>query len=427
MSFITIVGAGAAGLAAARELTSAGRRVVVLEARDRIGGRIFSLQHDKTELPIELGAEFLHGLPPELVQVLKFACIAPVEVPDVQLYLDSNRKLIDTERFNNALEEVMEALPQPGQGADQNFAQWLEDTHFSQPAIRIATAYVEGFNAADSKKISVHALVKSAEAAQRIDGDRQFRLTRPYSLVPRTLLNSCDQNLIELHMNAEVSEIEWSKDKVTCRLKNGSEINSQQVVITLPLPLLQHEVVKFTPPLLSKRACLDKLVMGHTQRVVFVCKSFFWDSLSVDGKSLRQLNFIDDDEGPFRTWWTSYPLRVPILVGWNSGPDVISGVSSRELSSIAIARLAEIFGVSVEIIENEVESVHYHDWSEDEYSRGAYSYSIASGAEAPRELAQPIDGTLFFAGEATDYEGNSGYVHGAIASGIRAARQILEL
>jgi monoamine oxidase len=426
MRSVIVIGAGAAGLAAARELTRAGHKVIVLEARDRIGGRIYSQQSSLLEHPIELGAEFVHGMPPVLFDILEAQHIAPVEVPDVQIYLDGNRKLIDTSAFNRMLEEVMSALHRPEHSQDESFARWLQGRQFSSQAKRIATAYVEGFNAADGDRIGIHALVKSADAAQKIHGERQFRLTRPYREVPQALLNDCKPELLTLQLNAEVSEIRWSCGSVRCQLSEGSIIEAAQAIVTLPLPLLQNEVVRFEPRLEEKSACLAQLAMGHTQRLVMVCSSLFWESISLDGKSLEQLNFIDDDDGPFRTWWTLYPIRAPILVGWNSGPDVIPGASREEISAIAFERLASIFGMEVEAVKAHVLAVHYHDWSADPYARGAYSYSLAGGADAPRKLSEPIQDTLFFAGEATDGEGNSGYLHGAIASGIRAARQVLQ-
>ncbi len=425
MSVVLVIGAGAAGLAAARELTSAGRSVLLLEARDRIGGRILTHHDSRLGIPVELGAEFVHGLPPQILEILSLNQIAPVEVSDEQLYLDQNGKVIDSTSFNSQLEDVMKALPRPESSQDQSFAQWLRGQNFSRNEKRIATAYVEGFNAADGEKIGIHALVKSADAAERISGERQFRLTRPYQKVPQTLLNECDPDLLELQLNAVVEEIVWSNGSVRCRLADGTVLESTQAILTLPLSLLQSDAVKFSPPLDSKKACLDQLAMGHSQRLVFGFKTVFWESIVIDGKSLGQLNFIDADDGPFRTWWTLHPLRAPILVGWNAGPDVIKNASKDDLTAIAISKLASIFSISVSAIEQEIVACHYHDWSADPYAQGVYSYSMKDGTDAPRQLAQPILNTLFFAGEATDFEGNSGYVHGAIASGIRAAREIL--
>lgn len=425
MKAVLVIGAGAAGLAAARELTRAGRSVLVLEARDRIGGRILSHHDSSLGLSVELGAEFVHGLPPQILEILARNHIAPVEVSDEQLYLDQNGKVIESASFNSQLAEVMKALPRPESSQDESFAGWLRGQNFSRNEKRIATAYVEGFNAADAEKIGIHALVKSADAAELIAGERQFRLTRPYQKVPQTLLNECNQDLLELQLNAVVEEVIWSQDSVRCRLSDGTILESAQAIVTLPLSLLQSNAVKFSPPLESKKTCLDQLTMGHSQRLVFVFKTVFWESIVLDGKSLAQLNFIDADDGPFRTWWTLHPLRAPVLVGWNAGPDVIENATKDDLAAIAIAKLSTVFSISVSAIEEEILACHYHDWSADPFALGVYSYTMKGGTDAARGLSESIQNTLFFAGEATDFEGNSGYVHGAIASGIRAAGEIL--
>jgi monoamine oxidase len=425
MSAILVIGAGAAGLAAARELTGAGKSVCILEARDRIGGRIHSLVHSGLSVPIELGAEFVHGMPLETMQLLSKHLIAPVEVGEEQLFLDEQGKIIDTGIFNSTLELVLSAIPRPDQSPDMSFAEWLAGKDFSHDSKGIAMAYVEGFNAADANEIGIYALLKSADAADRISGHRQFRLAKPYSNIVQALLNECNQDLLELQFNAVVESLTWSENDVQCKLTNGTLIAANQVIVTLPLPVLQQDKVKFIPALEEKKTCLDQLAMGHAQRLIFSFKTLFWESISVDNINLAQLNFIDAEDGPFRTWWTLFPVRAPILVGWNSGPDVTFDKNKDELTQVAIAKLATIFNIPKDKILDEITSLHYHDWSADPFALGAYSYSKKGGADAPKVLAQPIKNTLYFAGEATDFEGNSGFAHGAIASGIRAAKEVL--
>ncbi len=424
MSAIIIIGAGVAGLAAARELTRAGQAVLILEARDRIGGRILSLQDSDFPVSVELGAEFVHGLPPELMQVLQEHRLAPVEVGEEQLYIEKG-KIIDTAEFNSTLEEVLAAIPPPGQSEDKTFAEWLAGQQFSSQSKDVATAYVEGFNAADANKIGIHALTQLSDAAKRISGHRQFRLTRGYASIAQGLLNDCDQDLLKLHLNAHVQSLKWSENSIHCELTNGTVITAHQAIVTLPLPVLQQETVRFIPPLDEKKQALDLLVMGHAQRLVFSFKELFWESIIVDNKTLAQLNFIDAAEGPFRTWWTLHPIRVPMLVAWNSGPDVIRDKNGNQLAEIAIAKLSSILSIPEGLIHGQLVAFRYHDWSKDPFSLGVYSYSTKGGSDAPRVLAAPLANTLFFAGEATDFCGNSGFVHGAIASGIRAAQEIL--
>lgn len=368
----------------------------------------------------------MHGLPQVTLDLLQSYDVGAAEVPDEQLYLDEHGKVIDTRNFNETLAKVMNALPDPQSAPDQSFAEWIEKQSLDHNSKTIAMAYVEGFNAADARQIGIYALIQSANAADLIGGHRQFRLTKHYSTITTGMLNDSDPDLLEVHLNAVVASVHWQRNQVNCILRSGEGFTANSVIVTLPLPILQQNLVHFDPPLAEKKSCLEQLVMGHSQRLVYVFDSIFWDSITIGETKLEQLNFIDADDGPFRTWWTMYPLRSPVLVGWNSGPDVIPGASKDELIAVSLKKLAVIFDMSEETIRTHMVDCFYHDWSADEFSRGVYSYSRPGGVKAPEELAKPIQNTLFFAGEATDTEGNSGYAHGAIASGIRAAKELME-
>jgi len=118
---------------------------------------------------------------------------------------------------------------------------------------------------------------------------------------------------------------------------------------------------------------------------------------------------------------------LPVLTGWTGGPSARSLLAKGEEAVVGagIATLARIFGVNVERVREVMSSYWFHDWTKDAFSMGAYSYTPAGATEAARELGQAVEETLFFAGEATDTDGNQGTVHGAIASGTRAAQEIL--
>jgi monoamine oxidase len=120
------------------------------------------------------------------------------------------------------------------------------------------------------------------------------------------------------------------------------------------------------------------------------------------------------------------PLRLPIFTGWAGGPRAaaMAGMSRDEVTALAVASLARQLGVARKTVDDALTGAWTHDWSADPWARGAYSYAMVGGSEAAKTLARSVDGTLFFAGEATDAEGRSGTVHGAIASGRRAAAQV---
>jgi monoamine oxidase len=203
--------------------------------------------------------------------------------------------------------------------------------------------------------------------------------------------------------------------------------------------------VRFDPPLDEKIAAARRLAVGPVTRATLVFDAPFWEiepvPTSPDGKPLRDLCFMhapgdDDSRGdgaggrnrpPFPSWWTLFPLHAPVLVGWAGGPpgERLSHRGPDAVRDAALASLATFFGLPRAEIERRLVSLHTHDWQADPFARGAYSYVPVGGLGAMKTLAEPVDGTIFFAGEATHHEGMSGTVAGAIASGQRAAREVL--
>jgi len=143
---------------------------------------------------------------------------------------------------------------------------------------------------------------------------------------------------------------------------------------------------------------------------------------------LRDAGFLHDPGAAFPTWWTALPLRLSVLTGWSGGPkaDALSGRGEAAILARAIESLAQIFGLRRSAISKLLIHVHMHDWPADPLARGAYSYEMVGSAGARSQLAKPVEGTLFFAGEATDTSGQASTVAGALASGQRAAREAVQ-
>jgi monoamine oxidase len=131
--------------------------------------------------------------------------------------------------------------------------------------------------------------------------------------------------------------------------------------------------------------------------------------------------FFHSPDAPFPTFWTPLPMHAPLLTAWAGGPKAerLTGSSEEELLKKALASVRSVLKS-----DEEPQAFLVHDWQADPYARGGYSYVKVGGSGAREELAEPLEDTLFFAGEATDTE-QSGTVGGALASGIRAAREIL--
>ena len=169
--------------------------------------------------------------------------------------------------------------------------------------------------------------------------------------------------------------------------------------------------------------------MGHALRVALHFSHRFWEKLILPGtdeRGLENLGFIHYVDVPLPTWWTTLHEQEAILVGWAGGPDAkrLAGATENEIVSKAVQSLSQIFAVDESELRRRITKTYFHDWEEDEYSRGAYAYLSVNGIEHQLNLAKPVNDTLFFGGEATSL-GNVGTVHGAIQSGQRAAREIL--
>ena len=170
--------------------------------------------------------------------------------------------------------------------------------------------------------------------------------------------------------------------------------------------------------------------MGKVIRVTLRFRERFWDSIKPAGArgSLSNMSFLFGQDDWFPTWWTANPAKSPIITGWAPfrSAERLSGKSRSYVVERSLQTLSTLLRVSHSELEKILEDAHIHDWQADPFSLGAYSYGKVGADEAQQVLSEPIQDTLYFAGEATDTTGNNGTVHGAIASGYRAAKQILD-
>ena len=442
-SDVSIIGAGAAGLSAALELSRAGFRVEILEARDRIGGRMFT-RHDPTlNHPIELGAEFVHGLAPEIWLPVQRHNLKSTEV-DGDMWCSIDGKLERCNFFAQA-EEILAAMDNEfkddggGRSRDESFLDFLTRRFPGkdhEEAKQWATGYVSGFNAADPRLVSVRWLVDSRRADEQIEGDRAFRIAGGYQKLINVFLSELNDRKVPIQLNTIVNSIKWNSGSVQLVASNPErKINSfaQRALITLPLGVLQAApaAVSFQPELPADRqSALEKLAMGKVVRVTLCFRERFWQSLrgTPDSRTLADLSFLFSRDKFFPTWWTQMPDPVPIITGWAPAKSAegLAGMSRDAIIDKAIQSLSSLLHVEKSSMHSQLGAAYFHDWDSDPFSRGAYSCVKVGGEGCQQVLGSAIDGTLFFAGEATDTSGHNGTVHGAIASGQRAALDILK-
>ncbi len=434
---VVVVGAGASGLTAAHRLTEHGFSVALLEARDRFGGRIATIHSSDFTMPLELGAEFTHGMPSEIFS-LKASDFSLYEIHGKYWMSENGQLRLDRDRAKS-MEIVFRKLSK-WQGEDRSLKSFLDEHFFEEhptQARRIIQAYVEGFDAADADRVSIQWLAQTVKAARSIDGNRQFRLLSGYGRLVSWLHNGLHSELALLRLNTIVHEIQWSPGHVlvSSHAPSGKilePVTARAAVITLPLGVLtasyqEAAAVRFVPDLQYKQSIYKDLEMGHAIKVLLRFREVFWERRTPLYPYLPQMSFLFAPNEVFPAWWTNYPLFAPLLTGWVAGPRaaLLANQTDSYIIGQAVHALARILRVPTRELEGELESWHMHNWSTDPFSRGAYSYVRVGGLEAPGKLGEPVADTLFFAGEATNTEGHTGTVHGAMATGKRVADLIL--
>lgn len=425
---VAIIGAGMAGLAAARRLTASGLRVTVLEARDRIGGRVHTRREPGWPVPVEAGAEFVHGTPAETWAVIRAAGLAAYEIAED--HRDGSASPPRPLDFGDLWDRLLSRLARL-QGADLSFAEFLErhGSDLSPAERRQAIAYVEGFNAADAGIVSTH-WICDTERALAQGGDGSFRIQDGYDRVADWLRASANPEKLDLRLSTVVSSIRWRRGQVELESISAAgtalePARAKRAIVTLPLGVLQAPAgapgaVRFQPEVAEKRAAWQRLRMGAVVKMVLRFRTAPWEEA---GSS--ELAFLHTPNGALQTWWTTRPMRTAVLTGWAGGPAAqeFAGQPAHSILVRALETLAVPFGTERRTLESQLDAWHVFDWQSDPFTRGAYSYVPAGQWQTPALLAAPIEETLFFAGEATD-ERLSGTVAGALASGYRAAEEV---
>jgi monoamine oxidase len=419
---VIVIGAGIAGLIAARTLAEAGLRVTVAEARSRIGGRI--LTHRTAGEPIELGAEFIHGRPPELWALIDETGFETYERDGSQGCFQKGalKPCNQDERAFHLLEGLEDFS-----GPDVSFSDYASTLDASEEERASVCSFVEGFNAADSNQISVASLGAQQKAEDRIEGDRAFYLTGGYDRLAQYLANRIVDLGGRIRLNSAVHEIRWTPGSVKV-IDDKQTFSGQRAIVTIPLGVLQSGALAFQPKPEAIFEAAAKLRMGHATRFTLVFRESFWTRLPRKSP-MADLNFLFSFEEIPPVWWTTHPHPTSLLTGWVGGPRSaqLASLTPDELAEQACSTLARIFSLKVTQVKRLLVECHTHNWSTDPFSLGAYSYVAAGGIDASRQLTEPVADTLFFAGEHTDTTGHWGTVHAAMRSGLRAAQQILDL
>ncbi len=418
---IVIIGAGAAGLYAARALASQRKSVTVLEARDRIGGRIYTIRGENFSVPVEAGAEFMHGDLPLTKGLMKEANISYFG-GEGRVWNMVDNTLSEGDLFDDEWDELIRQLQKLDH--DMTIGKFLQ-LHFGEPKYRVLTdsvkKFVEGYDAADIDKASAFAL-RDEWASEDIKG---YRPVGGYSGLMDYLYSEIQKHEGKLKLSTAARKVVWKRDHVQVLTDNKETIEARKLLVTAPVSVLKKGIIEFDPPLARHREAFWDMEVGGVIKFLVEFNDPIWERR--EGSQFRQmpgLNFLFSD-ARVPTWWTQNPNPAPLLTGWLAGPSLSQiDQDTSALSRLAFQSLGYLFGTSDEQIRNTTKAMKVINWNVDPYSLGAYAYATLKTSQAIQVVSKPADDTIYFAGEAL-YEGaEMGTVEAALASGKQTVEQI---
>lgn len=417
---VLVLGAGIAGLAAARTLVDKGLSVIILEARNRVGGRMWT--DSSLGLPLDLGASWIHGVNGNpITELAKQFGVKTVSTDDENgiAFAADGSELPDDEfaRMEALFKDIYEEVATMQEDTDEDmslqeaFNEVLASRDLSEEDLRrlnyyayIGTALEYG---ADMKDLSLWEWDQDEEFS-----GEEVIFPGGYNQITDGLAKGLD-----IRLETVVKTVRYSSDGVEVETSAGSFV-ADKAVVTFPLGVLKQALVKFEPPLPeSKQEAIDRLAMGVLNKVYLKFPETFWD------EDVQTISYMGEELGEWGDWLSFVPFTgEPVLMAFHGGDKgfEIEDLSDDEIRAGAMNTLRMMFGDDIP----EPEGMLITRWGKDPFAFGAYSHipPFASGDDYDALFA-PVDDVLFFAGEATSREYPS-TVHGAYLSGVAAAEEM---
>jgi monoamine oxidase len=417
---VLIIGAGAAGLMTGRELACAGKRVTILEARDRCGGRIYPLPAKEFGYPAEGGAEFVHGAAPVTRALMREVglSLSPIEGTHWRAHKGvfgrDEAPPPHAGRLHQALSELKTDLT-----VDEFLEAHFADRRYSKLR-RSVTRMVEGYDAADPRRASTLAL--RDEWMGRGLG-QQGRIADGYGALIEYLVSECRRHGASIHLGRAVTAIDASRERIAAYSHDGALLEADAAILTVPLPVLREIAL---PPAAREKAAVANadIGFGNVVKILLRFTTKWWGDHG--GRDLADLSFLFSN-ATVPTWWTQHPAGYPVLTGWFAGPkaDTVARLTATELVDMGLASLAETFNLTLDDLARDLVTSRAINWGKDPFARGAYSYATPRTREAQLMLKKPGGAAVFFSGEALYAGRDMGTVEAALASGSATAQKIL--
>ncbi len=415
---IIVIGAGASGLKAAK-LLSKKFKVVILEASDRLGGRINTIKNDKFSTPVEGGAEFIHGDLKATMKLLKKAGVDYEKFGgDICRVHNGEWKLMD-EGFEG-WDKLLTAMKKAKK--DMPLSAFLEKRFPGEEfeALRKqATEFAEGFNLADSHIAGIkglHVEWGSQEA-------QNYCIPDGYISLINYLADECRKNGVEIITNCCVEQVDWKEGEVQVRSRDGKLFSGSKLIITVSAGILQRTIgpctIRFNPIPEEHLHAYRMIGFGPVIKFIVQFRKPIWSSFQ------KNISFILSEE-QIPTWWTRTINDNHYLVGWKGGPQVLSigDKDDESLLQLAYQSLTSIFRINMEELKEQVVHAEVRNWFRNDFSEGGYSFPLVETKAAREILSRPVEDTIYFAGEGVFEGKQAGTVEAALLSGRAVARRI---
>ncbi len=410
---ILIIGAGMAGLGAARSLVDAGWPVRLIEARDRIGGRVHTTRD--WGVPLEMGASWVHGTTnnpvTELARKLALQLIPTDYYAWTKLAVDPRLAPLNynEKTWRRFVARAREQVDGGSLGFAVDAAASSDDLSSSdraQLAFYLTTEIADEY-AADAGQLSA----TTYDLGEYTGGDQSV-VPSGYDAVPKLLADG-----LQIVLSTPVSAVQRRDDSVIVRAGDRS-FEGRAAIVTVPLGVLKSGAITFDPPLPDGHShAVNALGFG------VLSKSFFRFNRRTWTAENAFYQFIGSDSRQWAQWFTLPSAAGPIVLAFNGGEigRSVESSSPTDLMASAAPVARQLFGDDISLVE-----VRTSSWTTDPYARGAYSFHPpGSGLEDRRRLQEPISDRLYLAGEAVGTN-NPGTVHGALLSGRYAAAELMK-